>query len=117
MTDVWPPLSYWETGNYGPESPSMFALAFVLDPQVQVKPDGTRYLRYQLPKQPIEPGSLFVGGYLRSTVDGLLFNPANRQVGVVDFDTGVFDLDIEYNGAPGISTRTVEFIYPRRSPR
>jgi hypothetical protein len=95
----------------------MFSLAFVLDPQVQVKPDGTRYLRYQLPKQPIEPGSLFIGGYLRSTVDGLLFNPANRQVGVVDFDTGVFDIDIEYNGSPGISTRTVEFVYPRRSPR
>jgi len=113
--DVWPPIGYWETGNYGPDSPAKFGMAFVLDQTVQVKPDGTRFLRYQLPQQPIEPGSLFVGGYIRSTIDGLLFNPANIQVGVIDFDTGVFEILIEYNESPGIYSRTVEYIYPKRS--
>lgn len=115
MTDDWPPQPYYETGNYGPVSPASYSMAFVLDDRVQVKPDGTRYLRYQLAQQPIEPGSLFVGGYLRSTVDGRLFNPANIQSGLVNFDTGIFEVWLDYDESPGLGSRTVEYVYPRRT--
>jgi hypothetical protein len=115
VTDQWPPWGYYETGNYGPDAPQTRALAFPLDDRVLEKPDGTRYLRYQVPQQPIEPGSLFVGGYLRSTVGGLLFNPANLQVGLVNFDTGVFEVWLDYDESPGKSSRTVEYIFPRRT--
>ena len=98
-------------------SPARFAMVFPLDEKVQVNAAGRRYIRYQLPQQPVEPGSVFVGGYLRSTADGLLFNPANNQVGTIDFDTGVFTVEIDYDESPGVSSRTVEYIYPRRSPR
>jgi hypothetical protein len=115
VTDFWPPWAYYETGNYGPAAPQTARITSPLEDRVQVKPDGTRFLRYQLPHQPVEPGSVFVGGYVRSTTDGLLFNLANRQVGVIDFDTGIFEVWLDYDESPGLSSRTVEYIYPRRT--
>jgi len=115
MTDLdwYPPPTYFTTGNYGPPAPETVLTVSPLDPKVQVKSDGTRYLRFQLPQAPIQIASLVVAGFLRSTVDGELRHiQTDVLCGVADFDTGIFEVFVDL--APGLGSRTVQYVYPRR---
>lgn len=109
QTDNWIPWAYFETWRFGPRTQATFAYASPLDPRILVKSDGTRYVRYQTPKSPVKPSSLKVGGYLRSTADGQLLNPANKQAGSVDYTTGLFEVWIDYDESPGAGSREIAF--------
>lgn len=118
MTDVdwYPPPTYFTTGNYGPPAPETILTVPPISPSVQVKADGTRFLRYQLPQVPIEIGSLAVAGFLRSTVDGELRHiQTDALCGTVDFDNGIFEVYVDYDQAPGLGSRTVQYVFPRRT--
>jgi len=108
-TDNWIPWAYLDTWNFSPRVRSVAAFAVPLDGKIHVDDNGRRYVRYQTSKSPIKPGSLRVGGYLRSTEAGELLNSANVQAGVVDFTNGLFEVWIDYDKSPGSGSREVVY--------
>lgn len=122
----WPPPNYYTTFNLTDDTQNVRFLspidAAVVGPgagtpglEPMPTRDGPRILRYQLPEAPVENGSVRIDGYLRSTNEAqgkLLDFDKNQEVGTVDHDTGLIEINVEL--APGLSSRRVQFIFPRR---
>jgi hypothetical protein len=123
---MWPPPNYYTTFELRDETKQHFFVTpidtEIIDaegnrvdtPGLGDPEGGKRFLRYMLPKAPVVLGSVRVDGYLRSSpeVQGkLLLFASDTEVGTVDHDTGLMVIDIDL--APGLSSRRVEFVFPR----
>ncbi len=108
----WPPPSYYTT--FDPKD-SQLGLSFrlrALDPKVVVAEDGRRFMRYQVPQTPVQPGSVRLDGSLYD-VDGELFTfgQTPRLAGTIDYASGVLEVDIDVS--PGIYSRIVVYSVAR----
>ena len=110
-TAPWPPPNYATT--FGPFNDPFFHVVLLhpIDPAGITFVDGHQTIRFQLPLVPVEIASVKISGYIRSTTDGKLLDKNNVQVGEIDFDGGIFGINIELS--PLIGARRVEFRYPR----
>lgn len=109
----WPPPNYYTT--FGPFNDPYFHVVLLhhIDPSGIIMVEGVQTMRYQLPLVPVEIASVLISGYIRSTTDGKLLDKNNEQVGSIDFDTGLFDINVEL--APELGDKRVEFRYPRQA--
>ena len=73
--------------------------------------DDARFAIYQLPENPIEPGSLSVAGYLFSNTAGELVDGDGVVAGTVDFTTGMFEVDLSLS--PDAGARMVQYLLPQ----
>ena len=107
----WPPGNYFDT--FGPfVDPRHRTFEIMAISGITVSADGSRSLRYQLPEAPIEIASLRFDGILFSTEDGKLITEKREQVGTVDFDNGIIDINVDKS--PDLGSRRAEYVYPRR---
>jgi hypothetical protein len=107
----WPPPTYYTTGSPVPSGPHRIAEVRPLDDRIRVGSDGTRRVQYQLPEVPVAVGRVFISGYLRTTASGQVLSPNGQVVGQIDFDSGIFTIDVDR--APGSNSRIVEYVFPR----
>lgn len=97
-----PPPGWWHETTVAPGSGRARRVEITaLDYPVR---DGVKYARYQLPENPIEPGSLTTGGYLFSNVAGELIDGNGVVAGTVDFTTGIMEIDLSLSPDPGART-------------
>lgn len=121
----WPPPNYYTTFDLNDDTASRAFLspidAEIVGPGAgvpgingELAREGPRVLRYQLPEVPVALGSVRVDGYLRSTseIEGKLLDfEKNMEVGTVNHDTGLIEINVEL--APGLSSRRVDYVFPR----
>jgi len=72
--------------------------------------DGVKHARYQLPENPVEPGSVATGGYLFSNLAGELIDGDGVVAGTVDFTTGLIVINLTISPDPG--AREVQYALP-----
>jgi len=72
--------------------------------------EGVKHARYQLPENPVEPGSVLAGGYLFSNLAGELIDSKGVLAGGVDFATGIIVINLTVSPDPG--TRLMQYALP-----
>jgi len=101
---LWPPPGYFWSKNPTVTTRDKTVVIYPLDDDVVV--GGTQ--RYQLPDAPVEPGSVFVDGYLWSQPTGELIAPDGTLAGEVDFITGLLSIDTTVSS--GITSRRAQYV-------
>lgn len=105
MPEQFPPHAWWyETtvaASHGVRNAEVAPLRFE-------ERDETRFAIYQLPENPVEPGSVAVAGYLFSNAAGELVDGAGTVAGTVDFTTGMFEVDLTLS--PDAGSRQVQYL-------
>lgn len=105
MPEQFPPPAWWyETtvaASHGVTGAEVAPLRFE-------DRDEARFAIYQLPENPVEPGSVSVSGYLFSDSAGNLVDGGGVVAGTVDFETGMFEVDLTLS--PDGGSRQVQYL-------
>lgn len=106
-TEQFPPVAWWYDTVVSPSHGVKFGEMVPLGYEDR---DGTRFVTYQVPENPVEPGSVSVDGYLFSNLAGELVDGHSVVAGTVDFATGLIEIDLSVSPDPG--SRIVQYLLP-----
>ena len=104
----WPPSGYFWSKNPVITTQDRTEVVVPIHSAIFTLAGGERVMRYQLTETPVEPGSVFMDGYLRTDNTGELFDRENEVVGAVNFTTGFIEIDI--GKSPDLGSRRVQYV-------